>query len=60
MGIFNNDKSVSAIHFQDKSVSFVYYMDRLIWSVEDVIQSCFYNGYWIDDYIWTDDVCWTD
>ena len=24
------------------------------------ILSCFYNGYWIDDYPWTDDTPWTD
>ena len=24
------------------------------------ILSCYYNGYWIDEYPWTDDTNWTD
>ena len=27
---------------------------------DDIILSCFYNGYWIDEYPWTDETPWTD
>lgn len=28
--------------------------------IVDEILSCYYNGYWIDEYPWTDDTPWTD
>ena len=27
---------------------------------DDIILSCYYNGYWIDEYPWTDDTPWVD
>ena len=27
---------------------------------DDIILSCYYNGYWIDEYPWTDETPWTD
>ena len=26
----------------------------------EIILSCYFNGYWIDEYPWTDDTPWTD
>ncbi len=42
----------------------IYMRGRLIWSPKidnnETILSCYYNGYWIDEYPWTDDTPWTD
>lgn len=31
-----------------------------IWPSEDDQQSCFGNGYWIDEYYWDDNTYWDD
>ena len=54
----------------------VYMRGRLIWyptkdkendhpseeddNGDDIILSCYYNGYWIDEYPWTDETPWVD
>ena len=35
----------------------------MIWPIGkkgEMVLSCFYNGYWIDEYPWTDDMPWQD
>jgi hypothetical protein len=34
--------------------------DSPIIPIIDEILSCYYNGYWIDEYPWTDDRTWVD
>ena len=50
MGIFNTGRSI------DNN-------GRLIWSIDSQNinkNSCFFNGYWLDEYPWTDELPWTD
>lgn len=30
----------------------------LVWPLDTEVQSCFYNGYWQDEYPWTDEYPW--
>lgn len=43
----------------------IYRNGELLWPIKpdpiiDEILSCYYSGYWIDEYPWTDDTPWTD
>jgi len=57
-----NNKKVNAIYINGVKVLSVYANGQLLWPEEiiNTILSCYYNGYWIDDYPWTDDTPWTD
>lgn len=66
MGIFIKGRYVDAIHIKGRDVAHVYINGRLVWPfipnipIPEEILSCYYNGYWIDEYPWTDDTPWTD
>lgn len=61
MGIYIKGRAVDAIYVNGRSIKSVYIKDRLVWpEALDIILSCFYNGYWIDEYPWTDDTPWVD
>ena len=63
MGIFNTGRSIDNIKNGQRIIILVYNKGRLIWSLgggNENIQSCFYNGSWIDTYSWTDSTPWTD
>lgn len=56
-----NNKNIIAINMNGKSILSVYLRGQKIWpDILDIILSCYYNGYWIDEYSWTDDTSWTD
>lgn len=59
-----NNGDVLDIRFRDIPVIAVYINGQLVWPEGEpgpvVILSCFYNGYWIDEYVWTDDTPWVD
>lgn len=67
-----NNGDVLDIRFRDIPVIAVYINGQLVWPEEKpgpepgpdpgpvVILSCYYNGYWIDEYVWTDDTPWVD
>lgn len=49
------------MYINGQSILSVYTQGQKIWpEVIDKILSCYYNGYWIDEYPWTDDTPWTD
>jgi hypothetical protein len=51
------------IYVGNKSIAAVYYRGKKIWPIGDaysIILSCYYNGYWIDEYPWTDETPWND
>lgn len=52
------NKNILAINFGSKSVLAIYYKNEKIWP--EIIESCFSNGYWIDEYSWTDNLPWKD
>lgn len=55
------NRDVSAMYINGHSVLAVYMHGKLIWSPKinnETILSCYYNGYWIDEYPWTDDTPW--
>lgn len=58
MGIYINGKPVTAIYRNQIPIVAVYRNGYKVWP--DIIMSCFYNGYWIDEYPWTDNTPWTD
>lgn len=60
MGIRINGSKVPAIYYTTIPVLAVYTNGQLVWPEDTLILSCYYNGYWIDDYPWTDDTPWTD
>lgn len=65
MGIYIKNRGVESIYYSGLPIVAVYTCGQLVWPVDiepiiDVILSCYYNGYWIDEYPWTDDTPWTD
>ena len=64
--IIVNRKNVSEMYIGGYKVLSAYMHGRLLWpeskedEKDDEIFSCYYNGYWIDEYPWTDDTPWTD
>ena len=60
MGIYINNRRVDQIFVEGRPIVAVYTEGRKIWPDITIILSCFYNGYWIDEYPWTDDTPWTD
>lgn len=65
MGIYTNGKQVDSIYYVNLPIVAVFTQGQKIWPEElepiiDKILSCYYNGYWIDEYPWTDDTPWTD
>ena len=67
--------NIDAMRVNGLEILAVYMRGRLIWyptkdkendnpqgddDKDDIILSCFYNGYWIDEYPWTDETPWTD
>ena len=38
----------------------IYYKENIVWEKDQIIKSCFANGYWIDEYPWTDNTPWTN
>lgn len=59
-GIFINGRRIDSIFLNGRKISFVYRKGRLIWNLEDLIKSCYSNGYWLDEYSWIDDLSWKD
>lgn len=57
--IAKENKSIVNIYYKDKPIINVYMKSRLLWSsLRTLLASCFYEGYWIDEYPWTDDTSW--
>ena len=58
------NNKIAAMYINGYSVLSIYMRGRLVWAPEqpgeETILSCYYNGYWIDEYPWTDDTPWTD
>ena len=57
MGIYKNGREPQAIFYR-KPIIAVYVGNNIVWPSE--IQSCYHNGYWLDEHPWTDDTPWTD
>lgn len=53
------NKDVVSMYINGQAIIAVYTQGQLVWPNNTVL-SCYYNGYWIDDYPWTDDTPWTD
>lgn len=65
MGIRINNRSIESIMMNNRPILAVYINKQKVWPEEiipiiDEVLSCYYNGYWIDEYPWTDDTPWTD
>lgn len=60
MGIFVKGKGFSKIYYKNIPILAVYTHGNKVWPALDEILSCYFNGYWIDEYPWTDDTPWTD
>lgn len=65
MGIKIQNGDVVAIYTRQLPVIAVYLRGQKLWPKDitpiiNKILSCYYNGYWIDEYPWTDDTPWTD
>lgn len=55
---------VTSIYYRGTPIAAVYLRGQKTWPSQEQpileILSCFYNGYWIDEYPWTDNTPWTD
>ena len=65
MGIYAYGRNVDKVYYRGIPVLQIYARGQLVWPIKDdpiidVIISCYYNGYWIDEHPWTDDTPWTD
>ena len=62
INIHNHD--IVGVYSGSKDIVQVYSGLKLVWQKykpkDDIILSCYYNGYWIDEYPWTDNTPWTD
>lgn len=61
--IRRNNSKIIAMYINGQRVLSVYTQGQLVWPENEIIDnddilSCFYNGYWIDEYPWTDDTPW--
>jgi hypothetical protein len=61
----NATNNILALHINGYDVLSIYMRGKLVWAPEsenpdETILSCYFNGYWIDEYPWTDDTSWTD
>lgn len=56
-----NNKIV-AMYLNGYNILSVYTQGQKMWPDEIIIKilSCYYSGYWIDEYPWTDDTSWID
>lgn len=56
------DGQIVAMYINGQRILSVYTQGQRLWpeKIIDEILSCFYNGYWIDEYPWTDNTPWTD
>lgn len=56
-----NNGQIIAMYINGQRILSVYTQGQKIWPEEiiDEILSCFYNGYWIDEYPWTDNTPWS-
>ena len=58
-----NGHDITDVYNGSKTIIAVYKGLRLIWrKVVDIVDtlSCYFNGYWIDEYPWTDNTGWKD
>ena len=53
---------VIAMYVNGQRILSAYTQGQKIWPDEIIneILSCYYSGYWIDEYPWTDDTPWKD
>lgn len=64
--IYTKSKPISSIYIKGRAIQTIYYKGKIVWikkseeNIDDEILSCYYNGYWIDEYPWTDDTPWKD
>lgn len=61
--IRKGNSKIIAMYVNGQRVLAVYTQGQLVWPENEIIDnddilSCFYNGYWIDEYPWTDDTPW--
>lgn len=58
------NNKIAAMYINGYNVLSIYMRGRLVWAPEqpgeEIILSCYYNGYWIDEYPWTDETPWVD
>lgn len=52
------NKSIVNIYYKNIPVLSIYKKTTLVWSSLKEIESCYYAGYWQDEYPWTDDTSW--
>ena len=57
-----NNNNIVSMYINGYKIISVYTQGQKVWPEDsqiDKILSCFYNGYWIDEYPWTDNTPWT-
>ena len=54
--IIKNYNNQTGEYFNNKSIVAVYKGTQLVWSIS--VNSCFGNGYWVNDAPWVNDDAW--
>jgi len=63
VNIKGNKYNLNKVRYGKQSIAAIYKNGVMIWPIGkegDMILSCYYNGYWIDEYPWTDETSWQD
>ena len=58
--IYKNNRDTAGVYCGSMEIERVYHGHKLVWSKFLETLSCYFNGYWIDEYPWTDDTPWKD
>ena len=64
MAIYKNNRLIGSVYHNNRPIKSIFKGYRQIWSnvkksVKKIL-SCFFNGYWMDEYPWTDNTSWKD
>lgn len=65
--IYTTKNQVDGIYYGQLQINAIYFGKTLVWELKttppeepdyDELNSCYAQGYWIDDYPWTDEDSW--
>ena len=53
-----NNQTITAIRQNNNSISRVENNKVVLWTLANLISSCYASGKWLDNYPWTDNTSW--
>lgn len=55
-----NNQTITAIRQNNNSISRIENNKVVLWTLANLISSCYASGKWLDNYPWTDNTSWKD